>query len=58
MYEGLKAKFTQNSDLKVKLLETGDRKLVEHTENDHYWADGGDGKGLNRLGTLLMRLRQ
>ena len=57
MYEGLRKKFTQNEELRVKLLETGDRRLVEHTENDTYWADGGDGKGLNRLGSLLMKLR-
>ena len=58
MYEGLRYKFTQNENLKAKLLETGNRKLIEHTENDKYWADGGgDGKGQNRLGILLMKLR-
>jgi len=51
MYLGLHAKFTQLEDLKNKLLSTEGRKLVEHTTNDRYWADGGgQGKGKNRLG--------
>jgi ribA/ribD-fused uncharacterized protein len=57
MYEALLAKFTQHPDLRQKLLETGEAELVEHTSNDHYWADGGDGSGKNRLGYLLMRVR-
>jgi len=57
MYSGLVRKFTLHSDLRHQLLETGERKLVEHTTKDLYWADGGDGKGLNRLGELLMRVR-
>ena len=57
MYRALIAKFTQHPYLKNMLLETGDRMLVEHSPYDSYWGDGGDGKGLNRLGELLMKLR-
>jgi ribA/ribD-fused uncharacterized protein len=57
MYKALTAKFTQHPDLHEQLLATGDAQLVEHTANDRYWADGGDGKGKNMLGKLLMRLR-
>jgi N-glycosidase YbiA len=39
------------------LLSTRNALLVGHTRNDSYWADGGDGSGLNRLGHLLMELR-
>ena len=39
------------------LLSTGDATLVEHTRNDSYWADGGDGTGNNGLGELLTELR-
>ena len=39
------------------LLPTGDAKIVEHTENDAYWGDGGDGSGENKLGLILMRVR-
>ena len=58
MYDALKAKFTQHDDLKKLLLSTKDAYLVEHTENDAYWGDGGDGSGKNRLGKLLMKLRK
>ena len=57
MREALRAKFEQHPKLKSLLLSTGDAELVEHTNNDHYWADGGDGSGKNRLGQLLMELR-
>ncbi len=57
MYEALRAKFTQHAHLRSQLLATGDAQLVEHTTNDRYWADGGDGSGKNMLGILLMRLR-
>jgi ribA/ribD-fused uncharacterized protein len=57
MYEALCAKFTQHPLLRSQLLATGDAQLVEHTINDRYWADGGDGSGKNMLGILLMRLR-
>lgn len=58
MFRALRAKFEQHADLKQLLLETGTAYLAEHTENDKYWGDGGDGSGENRLGHLLMRLRQ
>lgn len=57
MLMALRAKFTQHEALKAELLATGDRQLVEHTANDAYWADGGDGSGRNRLGELLMQVR-
>ncbi len=58
MREALRAKFNQHPGLKSLLLSTGNATLVEHTSNDRYWADGGDGSGLNRLGQLLMELRE
>jgi ribA/ribD-fused uncharacterized protein len=57
MMKALRAKFSQHADLRELLLETGDQMLVEHTTNDSYWGDGGDGSGKNMLGQLLMRLR-
>jgi ribA/ribD-fused uncharacterized protein len=57
MREGLRAKFTQHEDLRRLLLSTEDAKLVEHTERDDFWGDGGDGSGANMLGRLLMELR-
>lgn len=58
MREALRAKFTQNEELKKILIETGGAELVEHTANDNYWGDGGDGSGKNMLGKLLMELRE
>jgi ribA/ribD-fused uncharacterized protein len=58
MADALRAKFTQHAELREILLNTGDAVLVEHTKNDSYWADGGDGSGRNMLGILLMRLRE
>jgi ribA/ribD-fused uncharacterized protein len=57
MLEAVRAKFTQHEELKAILLGTGTAKLVEHTTNDSYWGDGGDGSGKNRLGQILMQIR-
>ncbi|WP_424949526.1 NADAR family protein [Deinococcus sp.] len=57
MMAALRAKFTQHPELRELLLGTADAELVEHTANDRYWADGGDGSGRNRLGELLTELR-
>jgi ribA/ribD-fused uncharacterized protein len=58
MRQALSAKFTQNIGLLDALLDTADSRIVEHTDIDSYWGDGGDGSGLNRLGILLMELRE
>ncbi len=57
MLKAVRAKFSQHPYLRTELLATGDAILVEHTTNDSYWADGGDGSGRNRLGELLMQVR-
>ena len=57
MTEAVRAKFKQHDELRTVLLGTGEVKLVEHTENDSYWGDGGDGSGQNMLGQILMRIR-
>lgn len=50
--------WVQHEDLKEQLLGTGMSKIVEHTSNDSYWGDGGDGSGKNKLGILLMETRE
>lgn len=57
MREAVLAKFTQHQELREILLGTGDALLVEHTKNDSYWGDGGDGSGRNRLGEILIDVR-
>lgn len=68
MYRGLMAKFTQNVDLREKLVSTGNAILVEASPTDKIWgismsADDPDAldmnkwKGENLLGFALMAVR-
>jgi hypothetical protein len=57
MMKAVTAKFEQHNDLRDILVSTGNAILKEHTELDHYWADGGDGSGRSRLGEILMTVR-
>ena len=57
MFEVVLAKFSGSQSLADALLSTGDEKLIEgNTWNDHYWGVC-DGKGLNKLGGILERVR-
>lgn len=58
MLQALRMKFSQNPEIAKELLATGDAIIIEHTRNDAYWADGGDGSGKNKLGLLLMQVRE
>ena len=58
MLQALRMKFSQNPEIAKGLVATGDAILIEHTRNDDYWADGGDGSGKNKLGLLLMQVRE
>jgi ribA/ribD-fused uncharacterized protein len=58
MRRAVLAKFTQHAGLRDALLATGDALLVEHTRNDSYWGDGGDGRGRNMLGQILVSVRE
>ena len=56
MYICLKSKF-QNSEMREKLLATGDAILIEgNSHGDRYWG-AVNGEGQNRLGRLLMQIR-
>ena len=65
---GLLAKFSQNEELKQKLLDTGDAWLVECAHSDVIWACGArlteeerfeaaKWRGQNILGFALMEVR-
>lgn len=64
MYDICYEKFTQDKELKNKLLATGNRELVEgNTHNDKCWGMVFSQKtnswiGENRLGIILMKLRE
>lgn len=58
MYEICLAKFSQNEDLKEKLLDTGNEHLEEgNTWGDKIWGTV-NGKGQNNLGKILMMVRE
>lgn len=59
MYEIVKAKFTQNPDLKNRLVLTKDFDIIEgNTWGDTYWGvDFKTNKGQNKLGEILMQVR-
>jgi hypothetical protein len=51
-------KFTFNTDLREKLLSTGDSELVEgNTWGDTFWGVC-KGEGQNNLGKILMKVRK
>lgn len=58
MLQALRMKFSQHPEIAKELLATGDAIIIEHTRNDAYWADWGDGSGKNKLGLLIMQVRE
>jgi ribA/ribD-fused uncharacterized protein len=60
MLKGLRAKFGQNPDLAKRLIATEDAELQEgNSWGDVYWGvDMKTGKGKNKLGKLLMQIRE
>jgi ribA/ribD-fused uncharacterized protein len=57
MLRALRWKFAFNHDLRRQLTETS-KKLVENSPKDSYWGIGKRGEGKNRLGALLMQVRE
>lgn len=57
MKRGVELKFSQNPELREKLLMTDEAELREYSRRDKFW--GGSCKGsANKLGIILMNLRQ
>lgn len=54
----LRAKASQHEYVRRKLLETGDREIVEDSWRDGFWGTGPVwGEGQNMLGKLWMKIR-
>lgn len=51
-------KVQQHPYVLQKLLETGDRELIEDSWRDPYWGWGPNKDGLNMLGKLWMEVRE
>lgn len=58
----LLTKFTQYSELRIALLETGDAEIVHASPNDAFWGSAASanaiGRGRNMLGRTLMQTRE
>jgi len=57
MYQGVYEKFKQNPLLAQKLKYTETSHIIENSPWDNYWGSGKTGKGLNKLGQILMLVR-
>ncbi len=57
MRRGVRAKFQQHKDIQAILLDTEQEELIEAAPNDYYWGCGASGTGKNRLGQILMEVR-
>lgn len=58
MTSGVLCKFQTHADIRKILLETGNKPLVEKSPIDYYWGCGQDGTGKNRLGEILVLVRE
>lgn len=57
MHRAVLKKFQTHTDLRESLLATGDEDLIENAPTDYYWGAGRDGSGQNKLGQILMAVR-
>ena len=57
MREILIAKVAQHEYVRRKLLQTGERELVENSWRDSFWGWGPNQDGQNMLGKLWMEIR-
>jgi hypothetical protein len=57
MFKANMEKYKQNTSLRLKLLSTGQRQLVEYTSKDKYWGHNGR-SGKNKLGDMLKYIRE
>ena len=58
MKTGVLKKFETHPSLTKLLLSTKNQEIIESSPHDYYWGCGADGSGENRLGKILMEVRQ
>lgn len=51
-------KFQTHPDIRSILLSTGDTELIEDTSDDYDWGCGTKMTGKNKLGKILMKVRE
>lgn len=57
MREILKSKVSQHPYVMKKLIESGDKELIEDSWRDDFWGWGPNKDGANHLGKLWMEIR-
>ncbi|AFZ12080.1 hypothetical protein Cri9333_1175 [Crinalium epipsammum PCC 9333] len=57
MLKAVLCKFQTHADICEILLSTGNQLIVENSPIDYYWGCGADGSGKNKLGQVLMQVR-
>ncbi|MEP5760480.1 MAG: NADAR family protein [Litoreibacter sp.] len=58
MLDAVRCKFRTHELPRQLLLSTGNACIAENAPLDAYWGIGSDGLGLNRLGEILMLVRE
>lgn len=58
MFSAVLKKFKTHQSLLALLLSTGDQDIVENAPGDYYWGIGKNGTGHNKLGKILVSVRQ
>ncbi len=58
MRRAVLVKFQTHPALRDLLLSTGNKPIVENAPGDYYWGCGKDGTGQNRLGQILVQVRE
>ncbi len=57
MLQAVLEKFATHAEIRDILLATGEEEIVENAPGDYYWGCGKDGSGKNKLGQILMQVR-
>jgi ribA/ribD-fused uncharacterized protein len=61
MEKMMRLKLEQHEEVRKALIDSKDLKIVKHIvtypPGDGFWDDGEDGKGLNHIGKIWMKLR-
>lgn len=58
MIDICREKLKQHFYVQKKLLQTGDRELIENSPRDSFWGWGPNKDGHNHLGKIWMKLRE
>lgn len=58
MRKAVLRKFETHADIREILMSTAEEEIIENSPIDYYWGCGKDGSGKNRLGYILMEVRE